>query len=100
MDGRKACELLLEAMPLEANEFRLGNSKVFFRAGVLGRLEDMRDERLGTVLTQLQAYARGYIMRKNYRRLLDQRSVGNCTIYSWLKNYAWRIIASLIRQNE
>ena len=73
MDGRKACELLLEAMTLEANEYRLGHSKVFFRAGVLGRLEDMRDERLGKVLTQLQAFARGYIMRKNYRKLLDQR---------------------------
>ena len=28
MDGRKACELLLEALQLENNEFRLGNSKV------------------------------------------------------------------------
>ncbi len=74
MDGRKACELLLESMTLEPNEYRLGHSKVFFRAGVLGRLEDTRDERLGKVLTQLQAFARGYIMRKNYRKLLDQRS--------------------------
>lgn len=73
MDGRKACELLLESMALEANEYRLGHSKVFFRAGVLGRLEDMRDQKLGQVLTQLQAFARGYIMRKDYRKLLDQR---------------------------
>lgn len=28
MDGRKACELLLTALQLEANEYRLGNSKV------------------------------------------------------------------------
>lgn len=73
MDGRKACELLLSALQLEANEYRLGNSKVFFRAGVLGRLEDMRDERLAIVLTQLQAFARGFLMRKQYRKLLDQR---------------------------
>ena len=73
MDGRKACELLLGAMPLEEGEYRLGQSKVFFKAGVLGRLEDMRDERLGEVLTQLQAYLRGYTMRKTYRKLLDQR---------------------------
>ena len=28
MDGRKACELLLSALQLETNEYRLGNSKV------------------------------------------------------------------------
>ena len=28
MDGRKACELLIEALQLETNEYRLGNSKV------------------------------------------------------------------------
>ncbi len=74
MDGRKACELLLSAVEdLEQSEYRLGHSKVFFKAGVLGRLEDMRDEKLSAVLTQLQAYARGFCMRKAYRKLLDQR---------------------------
>lgn len=80
MDGRKACELLLSAVALETSEYRLGHSKVFFRAGVLGNLEDMRDERLGKVLTQLQAYCRGYAMRKTYRKLLDQRYVHVCDI--------------------
>ncbi len=47
--------------------------QVFFRAGVLGRLEDQRDQRLAQVLTQFQAYCRGYLMRKTYRKLLDQR---------------------------
>lgn len=28
MDGRKACELLISALQLESNEYRLGNSKV------------------------------------------------------------------------
>ncbi len=75
MDGRKACELILSDLALETNEYRLGHSKVFFRVGVLGRLEDMRDERLAIVLTQLQAFARGYSMRKMYKKLLDQRYV-------------------------
>lgn len=47
--------------------------QVFFRAGVLGRLEDMRDERLAKILTQFQSYCRGYIMRKQYKKLQDQR---------------------------
>ena len=75
MDGRKAAELLLDALQLESSEYRLGNSKVFFRAGVLGRLEEMRDERLALVLTQFQAFTRGFLMRKFYRKLIDQRCV-------------------------
>ena len=28
MDGRKACDLLISALQLESNEYRMGNSKV------------------------------------------------------------------------
>ena len=73
MDGRKACESLIDALQLENSEYRMGNSKVFFKAGVLGRLEDMRDIRLGEVLTQFQSYCRGYLMRKMHKKLIDQR---------------------------
>ena len=49
------------------------SAQVFFRAGVLGRLEDMRDQRLAIVLTQFQSFCRGHLMRKQYKKLLDQR---------------------------
>jgi len=35
MDGRSAAQSLLEAFSLDKNQYRLGNSKVFFRAGVV-----------------------------------------------------------------
>lgn len=47
--------------------------KVFFRAGVLGKLEEQRDIQMGIVLTAFQSRCRGYIMRKLYRKLIDQR---------------------------
>lgn len=47
--------------------------QVFFRAGVLGELEDMRDERLAKVISMFQAYCKGYLMRKEYRKMCDQR---------------------------
>ena len=50
-----------------------GVEQVFFRAGVLGRLEDMRDVKLAKVLTLFQSRCRGYLMRKLYRKLIDQR---------------------------
>lgn len=75
MDGKKACEKLLAAMQLEENEYRIGNTKVFFRAGVLGQLEDLRDERLAKIISMFQAYCKGYLMRKEYRKMCDQRYV-------------------------
>eukprot|EP00121_Abeoforma_whisleri_P012612 Awhi_evm1s11642 len=54
MDGRKACELMLEAlgksMELKAEVYRIGSSKIFFRTGVLGQLEEARDEKLSDVI--------------------------------------------------
>jgi myosin heavy chain 6/7 len=94
MDGRKACELLLEALQLENNEFRLGNSKVFFKAGVLGRLEGQRDVQMGIVLTAFQSRCRGYLMRKLYRKLIDQRLAiavlqRNIRKYLFLRDWKW-----------
>merc|ERR1711874_287034 len=35
MDGKKACEKMIEALELDPGLFRIGQSKIFFRAGVL-----------------------------------------------------------------
>ena len=47
--------------------------QVFFKAGVLGTLEDWRDERLARIITLFQAHIRGSILRKSYQKLCDQR---------------------------
>ncbi len=73
VDGKVATEKVLTALQLDENEYRIGHTKVFFRAGVLGNLEDMRDERLSKIISLLQAWIRGYLMRKNYKKLNDQR---------------------------
>ncbi|RXN02710.1 myosin-7-like isoform X1 [Labeo rohita] len=47
--------------------------KVFFKAGLLGQLEDMRDERLSEILTMLQAFCRGKLMRMERRRMMIEK---------------------------
>jgi len=54
--------------------------QVFFRAGVLGQLEELRDERLAKIITWLQAWIRAYISRKEYKKLQDQRRVHQCLV--------------------
>uniref|UniRef100_UPI0040535BCC Myosin-9,Alpha-actinin A n=1 Tax=Homo sapiens TaxID=9606 RepID=UPI0040535BCC len=42
MDGKQACVLMIKALELDSNLYRIGQSKVFFRAGVLAHLEEER----------------------------------------------------------
>ncbi|XP_006569864.1 myosin heavy chain, muscle isoform X15 [Apis mellifera] len=72
-DPQKATQLILDAINLEPELYRMGNTKVFFRAGVLGQMEEFRDERLSKIVSWMQAYIRGYLSRKDYKKLQEQR---------------------------
>ena len=73
VEAKEATSKILAGIQLEEDKYKLGHTKVFFRAGVLGALEDIREERLSAILSLLQAHIRGYLMRKNYTKLQDQR---------------------------
>ena len=73
VEGKQVTEKILEALQMDPAEYKIGNTKVFFKAGVLGMLEDMRDERLSKIVSLFQAWIRGYLMRKQYKKLQDQR---------------------------
>ena len=73
VDGKVVTENVLKALQLDANVYKIGHTKVFFRAGILGQLEDQRDDRLTKIMSLFQAHIRGYLMRKNYNKLIDQR---------------------------
>ena len=72
VDGKVASEKVLAALNLGDN-YRIGHTKVFFKAGILGQLEEMREEKLSSIFANFQARIRGYLIRKNYTKLCDQR---------------------------
>lgn len=47
--------------------------QVFFKAGLLGTLEEMRDERLAQVVTSTQALCRAYVVRLEYQKMVVRR---------------------------
>ena len=59
------CVLQLTALELDQASYRIGHSKVFFRAGVLAQLEEERDIKLTEIIIALQAQCRGYLGRKS-----------------------------------
>ncbi len=54
----------VNSLELDPATYRIGHSKVFFRAGVLAQLEEERDIKLTQILIGLQAHCRGFIGRK------------------------------------
>ncbi|KAK8736466.1 hypothetical protein OTU49_005019 [Cherax quadricarinatus] len=72
-DNKKAAQACFDKSGLDPELYRLGNTKVFFRAGVLGTLEEIRDARLSKIITWLQSWVRGFNGRKEYGRLQEQR---------------------------
>ncbi|XP_056131178.1 myosin-7B-like [Lampris incognitus] len=73
VDSRKAVEKLLGSLDIDHTQYKFGHTKVFFKAGLLGLLEDMRDSRLSQILTIVQAMCRGKLMRMEIQRLMRER---------------------------
>ena len=94
MDAKLACEKMIKDLELDENLYRVGQSKLFFRAGVLAHLEEERDMKLTDVIVQLQALSRGVLARKNYQKKIQQVNAmriiqRNGRAFLKLKNWHW-----------
>ncbi|XP_035510181.1 myosin-11-like [Morone saxatilis] len=94
MDGKQACCLMVKHLDLDTNLYRIGQSKMFFRTGVLAQLEEERDLKLTVVIIAFQAQARGFLARKAFSKRQQQLTAmkviqRNCACYLKLKNWQW-----------
>ncbi|XP_058815419.1 myosin heavy chain, muscle isoform X9 [Topomyia yanbarensis] len=93
-EGKKAAEKCFEAIGLDPDSYRIGHTKVFFRAGVLGQMEEFRDERLSKIMSWMQSWCRGYLSRKEFKKMQEQRVAleivqRNLRKYLKLRTWAW-----------
>lgn len=54
----------IKHLDLDPNLYRIGQSKIFFRTGVLAQLEEERDLKITVIIIAFQAQARGFLARK------------------------------------
>ncbi|KAM8868332.1 myosin heavy chain, fast skeletal muscle-like [Synchiropus picturatus] len=98
IDNKKASEKLLESIDVDKSQYRFGHTKVFFKAGLLGTLEEMRDEKLVELVTMTQALCRGSLMRREFVKMMQRReaiysiqynirSFMNVKTWPWMKLY-------------
>ncbi|XP_010214637.1 PREDICTED: myosin-3, partial [Tinamus guttatus] len=94
IDSKKASEKLLGSIDVDHTQYKFGHTKVFFKAGLLGLLEEMRDEKLAQLITRTQARCRGFLMRVEYQRMVERRESIFCIQYNVrsfmnVKHWAW-----------
>ncbi|XP_029431983.1 myosin-11 isoform X2 [Rhinatrema bivittatum] len=94
MDGKQACMLMIKALELDPNLYRIGQSKIFFRTGVLAHLEEERDLKITDVIIAFQALSRGFLARKAFAKRQQQLTAmkviqRNCAAYLKLRNWQW-----------
>ena len=94
IDGQAAAQLMLERLDLDKALYRVGLTKVFFRAGVLAELEEQRDTLIRKILSRFQSLARGFLQRRSANKRLYRAEASriiqrNFQVYLDLCNNPW-----------
>lgn len=102
MDGREACRRMINVLELDESIYKIGTSKIFFKAGVLAELEERRDMLLYDVFTRLQARARMWTARRQMKKILNRamaiRTIQkNARVYNELREWPWWQLYTKVR---
>merc|ERR1711887_321158 len=85
-NDKAAAKAVLDTIKAEPEKYRLGHTKVFFRAGILGFMEETREDKIGSVLALLQGQARGKASRLVFKKMQDQKLALYC-LQRTIRNY-------------
>uniref|UniRef100_A0A0N5BM88 Myosin motor domain-containing protein n=1 Tax=Strongyloides papillosus TaxID=174720 RepID=A0A0N5BM88_STREA len=97
-DIRDACikmmDKLLKSKKISEDEFRVGETKVFFKAGILAKMEEYRDAALSNIILKFQCQARFYLAQielKERERKINAIIDLQRNIRTWIKigNWSW-----------
>ncbi|KAG5268306.1 hypothetical protein AALO_G00211070 [Alosa alosa] len=94
IDNKKGAEKLLGSLDIDHEQYRFGHTKVFFKAGLLGTLEEMRDDRLALIITGIQSRGRGLLARIEFQKIVERRDAllviqWNVRAFMGVKNWPW-----------
>lgn len=83
-------------------QYKFGHTKMFFKAGIVGQMEDLRDERVAAILTAIQCEMRYQLAQRNYQHAIKRRDAlevlqNNIRAFSYLKEWEWMKIIFKIK---
>ncbi|KAK0538955.1 class II myosin [Tilletia horrida] len=102
MDGRKASQRMVEALELDPSSFKIGTSKIFFKAGILALLEERRDAHLYDIFSRFQAACRMFTARRQMKKILNRAAAvrtiqRNARLYVELREWPWWQLYTKVR---
>ena len=91
---KQTCLNLVKIFDLDQTHFKLGTTQIFFKAGILARLEQQRDERINDFVIKLQSYCKRYLAIQAYNNKKTQDLAIRCIqknirISFALKKWKW-----------
>jgi len=101
LDGQEAARQMLERLDLDRSLYRVGLTKVFFRAGVLAELEEQRDSLIRDIMSRFQSLSRGFTQRRIANKRLHRAEATriiqrNLNVYLDLQaNPWWRLFVRM-----
>jgi len=98
-DNKTGVYALMDKIGFDREKYRLGHTKVFFKAGALAILEENRDELVMKLVSWFQGEAFGKMARVRYQTKYDQRDLmrviqRNYRKYMMLRDWGWYILVS------
>merc|ERR1719210_1154102 len=101
-DNKTGAYALLDKIEFSRDRYQLGHTKVFFRAGALAFLEEIRDGIVLKLVRWMQGQCYGFIRRKVYGIKYDQRELmkviqRNFRKFQTLRSWGWFIIIQKTR---
>ncbi|XP_078656463.1 uncharacterized protein LOC144902763 [Branchiostoma floridae x Branchiostoma belcheri] len=102
IQGKEACKQILEHIKLDTKRYQIGLNKVFFKAGTLAMLEELRDEQINKIITWMQSRARGMEQKRKFWNMYKAKHATRIlknNIKAWfrLKTDWWIILYQLLK---
>jgi myosin heavy chain 6/7 len=98
-DLKAATKIILESMGEMDDKWRLGHTKVFFRAGAMGTVEEVREESIKAILNYIQGLGRGYLGKMAHKVQVFKKSQieimqRNFKKYLFFRDWTWYFLVN------
>jgi myosin heavy chain 6/7 len=102
-DNKTAVYALLDKITFDRERYRLGHTMVFFRAGAMAKLEEVRDEIVLLLLRKLQGQVYKHIKTPDFCKRRDQRHLikvcqAQFRRYINMREWGWYILIQKTRK--
>merc|ERR1719391_577953 len=96
-DAKECAQKALVHAGMDPDSFRCGRTKIMFRAGMLSKLEEIREGALSKIFVKMQCQARRVLVHVTYQgKIAEKKGISsiqrNIKKYFGLKNWPWWLL--------